>query len=76
MMFLVQSVRAGLGLAVLPAFLATADLTSGRLVRVLPRLSLRAGSLYFVHARAHNVPKKITALRAHLIEYIAKHPLC
>jgi DNA-binding transcriptional LysR family regulator len=75
MMFLAEAVRAGLGLGVLPAFLATADVTSGRLVRVLPRLSLRAGSLYFLHARAHTVPKKLTALRDHLTEYIAKHPL-
>jgi DNA-binding transcriptional LysR family regulator len=78
MMFVVQAVRAGLGLGALPSFLATSDLTAGRLIRVLPRLALRGGppySLYFVHARARNLPKKITALRDHLVEYIAKHPM-
>lgn len=77
MMFVGQAVRAGLGLGVLPVFLASADLAAGRLVRVLPRLTLRpGGTLYFVHARATNVARKITAFRDYLVEYIAKHPVC
>jgi DNA-binding transcriptional LysR family regulator len=78
MMFIAQAVSAGLGLGMLPAFLATEAVTAGRLVRVLPRLSIRAGSaiyLYFVHARAKNTPKKITVLRDHLVQYVAKHPM-
>jgi DNA-binding transcriptional LysR family regulator len=78
MMFMVRAVGAGLGLGLLPAFLAAGAVASGRLVRVLPRVSPRTGalhSLYFVHARARNVPRKVTALRDHLIEYLAKDPL-
>jgi DNA-binding transcriptional LysR family regulator len=75
MLFVRQAVRAGLGLGVLPAFLAKADVAAGLLVRLLPKLSMRSGTLYFVHARAQNVPRKITAFRDYLVEYVAAHPL-
>jgi DNA-binding transcriptional LysR family regulator len=76
MLFVAQAVRAGLGIGVLPVFLAEPNVASGDMVRLLPRVTLPAGSLYFVHARAKNVPRKITALRDHLVDYITKRPPC
>lgn len=76
MMLVHEMVRAGLGIAFIPPFLARADVTAGRLVRVLPRFAVRTGTLYFVHPAARKIPAKLLAFRDHLVEYIAAHPLC
>jgi DNA-binding transcriptional LysR family regulator len=76
MMLVHEMARAGLGLAFIPPFLARADVTGGRLVRVLPRFAIRTGTLYFVHPAARKVPAKVVAFRDYLVEYIAAHPLC
>ena len=75
MAFVHRAVRAGLGLAYLPGFLASPDVTAGRLVRLLPRHTRLTGAVYLVHPRAQNVPRKTTAFRDFLVEYIAVHPL-
>lgn len=78
MLFIHQAVRAGAGLGLLPSFLAKPDLASGHLVRVLPRLALRTGTLYFVHPKSTTstqVPKKVAAFRDYAIEFIAANPL-
>lgn len=74
-LFVCQSVIAGAGLGVLPTFLAREDVAAGRLVPVLPRLSLRSGALYLVHPPAQHVPRKVTAFRDYLVEHFAAHPL-
>jgi DNA-binding transcriptional LysR family regulator len=76
MMLVHEMARAGVGIAFIPPFLARADVTAGRLVRVLPRFALRTGTLYFVHPAARKVPAKVVAFRDYLVEYIAAHPLC
>jgi DNA-binding transcriptional LysR family regulator len=73
--FVREALRAGAGLGVLPTFLAQADLAAGQLVRVLPRWSESAGSVYFVYPRARHVPRKVTAFRDLLIETLASRPL-
>ncbi len=75
MLFVYQAVRAGSGLGLLPTFVATGDVAAGHLVRLLPRHGLRTGTLYFVHPKSTSVPKKVTAFRDYLIEYLAAHPL-
>ena len=70
-----EMVRAGLGLGALPTFLASEDVAGGRLVRVLPRLSLRSGAVYLVHPPSKHVPRKVTAFRDYLLERLATHPL-
>ena len=67
--------KAGLGLAILPAYLAREDVAAGRLVRVLPRMSIQAGALYFVHPPARHLPLKVSAFRDYLIEYLTVNPL-
>ena len=62
------AVKAGMGLGVLPTFLTHDDLRAGHLVRVLPRVSTCSGTLYFVHPPAQHLPRKLTALRDHLLE--------
>jgi DNA-binding transcriptional LysR family regulator len=76
MMLVHEMARAGIGIAFIPPFLARAEVTAGRLVRVLPRFALRTGTLYFVHPAARKVPAKVVAFRDYLVEYIAAHPLC
>lgn len=75
MLFLAQMVKAGLGLGLLTTFVAEEDLAAGRLVRILPKLSIRVGALYLVYPPAQHVPRKVTAFRDHLVEYLAAHPV-
>jgi DNA-binding transcriptional LysR family regulator len=70
-----QAVRAGIGVALLPNFLARADVAAGRLVRLLPRHPVRRGVLYFVHPAGPKVPRKVLAFRDYFVEYLAAHPL-
>ena len=60
-MTLVQNaVVHGIGLGVLPLFLADADVRQGRLLQVLPGLVLMSGTIWFLTSRAH--PKTARAL--------------
>jgi DNA-binding transcriptional LysR family regulator len=76
MLFVYRAVLAGAGIALLPSFLTTDDLAAGRLVRLLPRIALGTGTLYFVHPAAAKLPKKVAAFRDYVLEHIAAHPLC
>lgn len=75
MLFVASALAAGMGIGFLPRFHAQAGVTAGRLVRVLPRITLPASSLYFVYPHAQHVPRKVTALRDYIVEYLAAHPL-
>jgi len=75
MMFVHRTVRAGLGLGLMPAFLAQQDVSAGTLVRVLPRLELKQGGLYLLHPPARHVPRKVTAFRDFLVQHLQQHPL-
>jgi len=70
-----ELVREGVGIGLLPVFLARADVSAGALVRVLPRVQQRSGTLYFVHPAVEHPPRKLTALRELLLEYVAERPL-
>jgi len=60
---------AGVGIGTLPWFMAQAEIDSGRLVRVLPRYSLRGATVYLLHAPVRPLPRKVDLLRDYLIEY-------
>ncbi len=75
LLFVHRAIQAGAGLGVIPAFLAQADLTSGTLVRVLPKFETSAGALYLVHPPAQHVPRKVTAFRDYLLQHLKTHPL-
>lgn len=67
--------QAAMGLSVLPAHLTHEDVVAGRLVRVVPSWKQAAGTLFFVHPPAQHLPRKVTALRDHLLETFAQRPL-
>lgn len=75
MLFLRETVKAGAGIGMLPAFLAQADVTSGQLVRVLPRYTRPATALMMLYPRTQHVPKKVSAFRDFLLEYLKGRPL-
>lgn len=75
MSFARSAVCAGLGVALLPTFLAEADLKAGQLVPVLPKLTMRSGTLWFVCPVARHLPRKVAAFRDFLVEHLANHPL-
>jgi DNA-binding transcriptional LysR family regulator len=74
--FILRSLSAGLGLGLLPEFVAQSSLESGALVRVLPELRVSVGALYFVHAPMQHVPRKLVALREHLVAHFRQRSLC
>lgn len=75
MTFLLQATRAGVGVAALPAFLAQPEVSAGRLARVLPRWGAPGGGLWLVHPKTAHPPRKVTAFRDFLVEFLATRPL-
>lgn len=63
LLFVRDAARAGAGLALLPAFVADAEVVAGRLVRVLPRYERVAGHLHIVTPAARHVASKVEAFR-------------
>jgi DNA-binding transcriptional LysR family regulator len=76
MLFVYGAVLAGAGIGLLPSFLTTNDVAAGRLTRLLPRYTSPNGVLYFVHPAGAKPPRKVTAFRDYVVEFIAAHPLC
>lgn len=62
--------RMGAGVALLPTFLASADLTTGALVRVLPKVSFSDAPLYLVSRPLRPLPSRVAALRDWLIAHV------
>jgi DNA-binding transcriptional LysR family regulator len=65
---------AGLGLAILPLFIAAEPLREGTLTRALPRATLIPDSIYAVYPATRHVPRKTRALVDHLVEAFAIAP--
>lgn len=74
-MLLHRMIREGAGIGVLPTFLAQPDVVAGELVQLLPRWTLGAGSLFFVHPHAGHVPRKVSAFRDFVRAYLRERPL-
>jgi DNA-binding transcriptional LysR family regulator len=66
--FVVAAAVRGAGVALMPRFVAAPELRAGRLVRVLPNHSQKAGAIYAVHASAKHVPRKVGLFRDFLFE--------
>jgi DNA-binding transcriptional LysR family regulator len=69
-LFVRDAVRAGAGLALLPSFMAEADVLAGRLVRVVPRYERQSGWLHIVTPAVQHVPLKVTAFRELVLEML------
>jgi DNA-binding transcriptional LysR family regulator len=70
--FVKSAVRAGAGLASMPAFIAAREVGEGHLVRVLPSWSRTSGVLYIVYPASPHVPKKVTVFRDFVLESFAQ----
>jgi DNA-binding transcriptional LysR family regulator len=66
--FVREAVRLGMGIGMLPAFLAQQDVLAGRLVRVLPRWTTFTGGVFLVLPSVTHLPRKTAALRDHVVE--------
>jgi DNA-binding transcriptional LysR family regulator len=75
MLFLREAVKAGSGIGLLPTFLAQADVTSGQLARVLPRYTQPSTALVMLYPRTQHVPRKVSAFRDFLLEFLKGRPL-
>lgn len=72
MYFARSAARAGLGIGLLPTFLAEPDLASGDLVRVLPDYVQWRGTLWFVTPHRKQPPTRVRAFRDLLVEALAR----
>ena len=63
----------GVGVGVLPAFLAEPRVAAGELVRLIDDVA--SGTLYAVFPSAKELPPKTTAFRDALVAYLGEHPL-
>jgi len=71
---LVAAVLAGLGVIVLPEFLADEHLASGKLVALLPEYPIPEAGLYIVRPPGDHPPRKVRVLTDFLLEQF--RPLC
>ncbi|MEO8061932.1 MAG: LysR family transcriptional regulator [Pseudomonadota bacterium] len=71
---LVAAALAGLGVIVLPGFLADEHLASGKLVRLLPEFPIPEAGLYIVRPPGAHPPRKVRVLMDFLLEQFA--PMC
>lgn len=73
LLFVREAVRSGAGIALLPTFVAEADVAAGALVRVLPRFERVLEHLHLVTPAAKHVPAKVTAFRELVTELARRH---
>jgi DNA-binding transcriptional LysR family regulator len=71
---LVQATLAGLGVIVLPEFLAAEHLSSGKLVRLLPQHPIPEAGLYIVRPPGDHPPRRVRVLTDYLLEKFG--PMC
>lgn len=75
LMFVRESIRASIGLGALPSLVAQPDVSSGQLVRVVPRWEQPFGNLFLVYPYTEQAPRKVTAFRDFLLEFLAERTL-
>ena len=66
--FVRATLVAGGGIGLIPRMIATSDVVTGRLVRVLPEYSMNAGVLHVLYPSARQVPAKVSLFR----DFLAK----
>lgn len=71
MFFVHHAVLNGIGLGVLPRFLAEADVQHGRLIHLYPAWTAVSGHLWFLTPASARAPSTVTAFRALLEESLA-----
>jgi DNA-binding transcriptional LysR family regulator len=74
-LFVRETIKAGGGIGLMPAFFAKSDQAAGTLVRVLPRFPVSDGQFALLYPRARHIPRKVSAFRDFLVDYVAGHRL-
>jgi DNA-binding transcriptional LysR family regulator len=69
-----DAVVAGAGIAALPGMIARAEITAGRLVRVLPDWSTPRKAMFFVYPSAQSVTARLRAFIDHLAASLGEEP--
>ncbi len=76
MTFVQNAVVHGIGLGVLPMFLADADVRQGRLIEVLPGLTLKSGAIWFLTPPTHRkTARALDTLRDCITEVLTSRGL-
>jgi DNA-binding transcriptional LysR family regulator len=57
------ALRAGAGIGFMPTYLGRSDIENGTLVRVLPEMMRKNGSIWVVYPGGREVPRKVAAFR-------------
>ncbi|HEV8245458.1 MAG TPA: LysR family transcriptional regulator [Polyangiaceae bacterium] len=65
--FVRAAVLAGAGIGAMPRVIASQDVQSGRMVRVLPAYEMRGAGLYIVYPSARQVPARVAAFRDFMV---------
>lgn len=73
--FVREVLRAGAGIGILPSFLALAEVASGQLANIIPRHAEQHATLVLLRPKAAHVPRKVTAFRDFLVDYLTTHPV-
>jgi DNA-binding transcriptional LysR family regulator len=71
MSFVLAAARAGAGIALLPSFLADAEIAAGSLVPVLPKWKPGTGAIWIVHPPVRPLPARVSAFRDLVAEALA-----
>lgn len=75
MLMALRLVEEGMGLALLPTFLAADSVAHGALVPVLPDVGFGTGTLYVVFPSTRRLPARSIAFRDALLAWLQEHPL-
>jgi DNA-binding transcriptional LysR family regulator len=67
---LAELARLGGGIALLPRFLASREVSAGNLIRVLPEISYGGAPLYLLSAPTRPLPRRVSSLKEHLIAFV------
>jgi DNA-binding transcriptional LysR family regulator len=71
MLFVREAARSGVGIGLLPSFVAEPLVSAGALVGVLPKVRVAFGTLVLLYPAADQVPRKVTAFRDVLLAALA-----
>jgi DNA-binding transcriptional LysR family regulator len=73
--FMREAIRAGAGVGALLPYIAEPAVATGELVRVLAAHRVGRAGLYLIYPSRKNVPRKVTAFRDFLLDWLRTHPL-
>lgn len=70
--FVREAIASGLGIGLLPWFLASQEVAAGRVIRVLPEYRAAGGTAFLVYPPAKPLAPKLVRFCAHLLEHVPR----